>query len=120
MEIRMGGFNFGMLTIKAKLFLIAVASLACLAGVGVSGLVGVSQLGTALNELKDKSMPAVMLAMELRVRQMQSLKLSQEIEEFKPQAFDGKMEDGLIEINSLAKSVLDRMSDNDRHRAKIF
>jgi methyl-accepting chemotaxis protein len=106
--------NMKKLTIKAKLTLLAALSLLSLSVVGVTGWIGVNQLGSALDEIQNRSTPAVMLMMELRINQMQSLKTLEEMNQFNMQSFDARPNDGLEEAHSLAKSVLERVVENDR------
>ena len=108
------------LTIKLKLTLLAALSLISLAIVGTSGLFGVMQLTGALDEIQNRSMPAVESMFELRSNKLQSLQTINEISSFKIDTFEALSNKSAItdEINGLSQSVLERVAVTDK-QAKV-
>ncbi|CAG4882145.1 Tar ligand binding domain homologue [Georgfuchsia toluolica] len=107
------------LTIKLKLILLAALSLVSLAIVGTSGLFGVRQLIGALDEIQNRSMPAVASMSELRSNKLQSLQATYEIANINTEVFEASKDSNvnntaLKEDISLAKSVLERVDITDK------
>ena len=105
----------GWLSIRSKLGLIALFSLLNLTIVGLAGWLGVSHLNQALEEINDRSTPALVLMAEMRMWQTKSLLAAGEISTWHEAAYGSPQarQDGIGEANSMAASIIQRRDEDE-------
>ncbi|UCV17794.1 HAMP domain-containing methyl-accepting chemotaxis protein [Ferribacterium limneticum] len=103
--------RLAMLSIRQKLMLMAIVSLVSLAVVGFSGWLGVSRLGSALDEIQGQSFPALTSMLQARSDQMETVLILREFAEWKPETYESNPDDGLREAKGLAQSILLRQGE---------
>lgn len=104
------------ISIKIRLAFLAVISLV---GIGVTGGVGsfgIGRLTAALDDIQQRSMPAVMQVSELRMAQLKSVLISREGGAWRPESYDAmaNKDDAIAEVHSLFSSILLRRQEADR------
>lgn len=97
------------LSIKTKLVLMAVFALLNLAVVGIAGGLGVSHLNQALQDINDRSTPALILMADMRMWQLKSLLATRDIATWRPERMS--REDAIYEAKGIARSVIERRNE---------
>jgi methyl-accepting chemotaxis protein len=103
------------ISIKIRLALIAVISLIGIGVTGAVGSLGVTHLAAALDDIQQRSMPAVILVTELRMAQLKSVLISREGAALSLEPYEAmsNKDDAVAEANSLFTSILARRDKAD-------
>ncbi|RON37903.1 hypothetical protein BK664_15940 [Pseudomonas brassicacearum] len=104
------------ISIKIRLTLLAVISLIGIGVTGGVGSLGVGHLAAALDDIQQRSMPAVMLVTELRMAQLKSVLISREGGAWSLEPYEAmsNKDDAVAEANSLFTSILERRDKADQ------
>ncbi|WGT28008.1 methyl-accepting chemotaxis protein [Pseudomonas marginalis] len=104
------------ISIKIRLTLLAVISLIGIGVTGGVGSLGVGHLAASLDEIQQRSMPAVMLVTELRMAQLKSVLISSEGGAWSLGPYEAMSNkgDAVAEANSLFASILVRRDKADQ------
>nr|WP_223552473.1 methyl-accepting chemotaxis protein [Pseudomonas sp. BF-R-01] len=104
------------ISIKIRLTLLAVISLIGIGVTGGVGSLGVGHLAAALDDIQQRSMPAVILVTELRMAQLKSVLISREGGTWSLEPYEAmsNKDDAVAEANSLFTSILERRDKADQ------
>ncbi|SEB61695.1 methyl-accepting chemotaxis protein [Pseudomonas marginalis] len=104
------------ISIKIRLIFLVLVSLVGLSLVATVGLWGAARLGDSIDDIEQRSMPAVTLMMGLRMAQLKSVLISREGSSWSSAAYDAMANktDAVAEVNGLFASILERRDVADR------